>query len=215
MRNLAFDAQNTRDNLNPADTEGDPLILKRKREDVFIEENSLIIQTRDVSGDTIWGVGNWGSPRVWDGTYTNALSSFAVVVNPNNIFREYLRDATFYSATAVTMTVSTASFQIEATTAGQIFPSEIVFTNNQTIISATINISTDNITGTANLGYELSANNGVNWGTATLGTQFSFTTTGTALRYRILSMSGTALIKIDDTYGRSFPIQVTYGTQTV
>lgn len=215
MSNVLFDATNTRDNLNPADTEGDPLILKRKREDVFIEENALVIQKRDVSGDTIWGVGNWGSPRLWDGTYSGAIDQFFIVVNPNNIFREYLRDQTFFSTTATTMTVNTAStFQIEATAAGQIFRSNSIFTNNQTIISANINISTDNITGTSFLGYELSADNGTTWGTATLGTDFTFVTTGTSLMYRILSMGGTALIKIDDSYGRSFPIQVTYGTRS-
>lgn len=214
MSSLAFDATNTRNNLNPSDTEGDPLILKRKREDVFIEENSLIIQTRDVTGDSIWGIGNWGTPRLWDGSYSVA-DNFFIVVNPNNIFREYLRDQTFFSTTATTMSVNTAStFQVEATAAGQVFRSNCIFTNNQTIISANINISADNITGTSFLGYELSANNGTNWGTATLGTDFTFVTTGTSLMYRILSMGGTALIKIDDTYGRSFPIQVTYATRS-
>jgi hypothetical protein len=205
----AQDSQNTRDNLNPADTEGDPLIIIRKKENAYIEENSSIIELRDVSADTIWGAFNWGAAN-WDNTYTSDSVKWRVI-NPNNIFREYLRDTAFVDTSATTATVSATTYDITFASSGDIFQSTQVYMNNQIITRATLYISSDNITNSSRLSYYLSSDNGVSWDSATLNTECTITTASTILVYKIIA-SGTASIVINDVYGISKPIQLKYVT---
>jgi hypothetical protein len=193
--------------LNPIDTEGSGFILKRKQEDIFLEENSTRIISRDVSTDTIWGVFIWGASN-WDNAYANP-ETVVRVVNPNNIYREYMRDDDFINLTNTTATVATASTFNIVFADTEIYESTSLHLNNNTITSATLNINSDNITNSSNLTFELSADGGSNYEAVTLNTSNSFTTTGQDLRLKI-TCSGTAQIDIDDAYGISIPIELKY-----
>jgi len=207
---LSADMRNTRDNINPSDTEGASLILIRKKESAFVEEGSFITETRDVSADTIWGAFNWGAAN-WDGTYTYS-SIKQRVLNPNNIFRDYLRDAEFVDTSTTTTTVSTANYNITFASTGDIYQTQSIFLNNQTVTRANLYIDAANITNSDRLLYYLSADGGSTWELATLGSEHTFTVTGTDLKYKIVC-SGTALISINDVYGISKPMQCKYVTR--
>lgn len=206
MSNILFDAQQTRDAINPIDRDGDNQVILRMQEDINIEELSTIISQRDTSTDTIWGLFNWGSSN-WDGAYANSLVVIRVI-NANNTWRDYLRDTDFVDTGSTTATVSTANFDITFTGV-QTYQTVSIFTNSKTIIQATLKIDTTNITSAGNLTYYLSANGGSNWETVTLDTEHTFTNTGTDLRLKIVS-SANAAIDIDDSDGYSTAIIVEY-----
>ena len=109
IQSMLDSGQNTKDNINPRDTTKD-LILKRNEEEIFIEENTTIIQTRDTSSDTLWGTGIWGT-SLWDGTYNNSFVDQRII-NPNNVFREHFRDSDFINLSDTTANIDAVNFKI-------------------------------------------------------------------------------------------------------
>jgi len=199
------DAQNTRDNLNPTDTNQD-YILKRTSEDIFIEELPTQLLFRDTSGDTIWGAFNWGEAN-WDNSYTNTLSAIRVI-NPNNIFRDYFRDTDFFDASNSTCSVSTTWNRIVFSGA-QTFQSKSVFLNSQNIIKGKVYIDTSFVSNSTSITFQMTATGGTSWESVTNNTWHTFGSIGTDLRYRITSTAN-ASIFINNYLGISKPIEVKY-----
>ena len=131
------------------------------------------------------------------------------VTNANNTYQEMLRANTFVNTGATTATVSTVNHDINFT-AGQVYKSNPIFNNGQTIVKATLNILASNITNVANLRFYLSADNGVTLEQVTNAVEHTFTVTGNKLVLYMLCTAATAAVDIEDTNGKSTPIEVSY-----
>ena len=200
-------------------------------ETLKVQEHSSIIKARDISGNSlIWGNASkaWGSPYEWAAVITNAfilgnsaagilgasplgsnLSGFTIygVTNPNGVWKEALRTTTFKDTTNTTATWDTTNFRWSFTTGQIIQTSLISYNETVTIVNATLNIESSQITNPNNLTYFLSADDGSNFEQVTLGTQHVFTNTGKKLKLKIVA-SGTAQIDVDDSNDYSYPIEV-------
>lgn len=200
-------------------------------ETLKVKQHSTIVKARDISGNSlIWGNASkaWGSPYEWAAVITNAfilgnsqagilgssplgssLSAFTIygVDNPNGIWREALRSTTFKDTTNTTATWDTTNFRWSFTTGQVIQTSLISYNETVTIVNATLNIESSQITNPSNLTYYLSADDGTNFEQVTLGTQHVFTNTGKKLKLKIVA-SGTAQIDVDDSNDYSYPIEV-------
>ena len=200
-------------------------------ETLKVKQHSTIIKARDISGNSlIWGNTSkaWGSPYEWAAVITNAfilgnsaagilgssplgsqLSDFEIygVDNPNGIWREALRTNTFEDTTNTTATWDTTNFRWSFTTGQIIQTSLISYNETVTIVNATLNIESSQITNPSNLTYYLSADDGTNFEQVTLGTQHVFTNTGKKLKLKIVA-SGSAQIDVDDSDENSYPVEV-------
>jgi len=135
------------------------------------------------------------------------------VVNNQNTFREYYRDNTFFNEDNTSATFNPSTFDMDFTP-GDVLESEVIFTDGpEEIVNGTFITTggTASLTAGTALTYFLSADNKATWETATLGNTLSFTSTGTALAYKIES-TGTATIGSRDSEGYDFPLKVKYTT---
>lgn len=181
-----------------------PYYLFEFFENIGVEEGVSLIETRDVSGDGAWGKGfansthtandlYWGSAgAVWQSTYTNA-KVLAYVINPNNTFKEHFIDNQFIDTGASTVALTFGASGTIAFDNAEILQSTTCHKDGTTITSATLYVNTSLVSG--NLTYYLSANGGTNFEAVTVNTPHTFTNTGTALKYKIVS-SGASSIDI-------------------
>lgn len=155
----------------------------------FIEEINNVtrqgrvrIKTRDISTDSIWGRDNWGT-ATWDATYDN---SFVVssVINPNNTMIERFNFTTYNDTVSTTATWDISS-EVCTFTTGEIAQSLAVY-KDTTKTKATITLE-----DSTNLTADLSMDGGSNWESVTIGTEHTFTNTGSELKWR-LTASGNA-----------------------
>jgi len=80
--------------------------------------------------------------------------------------------------------------------------------SNAPITKATLSLG--NVGNPSKLIYYLSADDGTNYEAVTLGSEHTFTNTGTTLKMKAIASGGTASIDILDTYGNPTPIQIKY-----
>ena len=206
-------------------------IFKIFTEEINAKQHSTVFSSRSVSGtNIIWGntLKAWGTPYVWGNVVNNTfvlgnsgagrlgsdklgstLASFTIlsVINPNGIWYESLRTDTFKDSTNTTATWDTTNFRWTFAGSDQI-QTEIISWNQNTLIqSATLALTTSQITNPGNLTYYLSADDGTNWETVTNGTHHFFTNTGYKLKLKITA-SGSAQIDVDDSDENSYPVEV-------
>lgn len=184
-----------------------PTIVKERN--IYTDSNDSFILGHATNG--VLGTANGvGGNQIILGDYTSSWVT-QKIVNPDNTWRELIRDTTFKDASATTGTWDTTNYEwIFAN--GNIIQTTSIFYNNETITDAEININEDNITNSGNLTYYLSANGGSDWESATLNSSHIFTSTGTDLRLKIEASSGTAKISADDSNSNTTAIEVTYTT---
>jgi hypothetical protein len=111
---------------------------------------------------------------------TSHISSTAVVrvVNNNNEFLEYFNHSDFKNVANTTATWGSGTLSF---TSGQIAQSESVALGSGTIVQATLNVTSSSGTFT----YYLSANGGSNWETVTPDVIYTFTNSGSDLRWKV------------------------------
>ena len=173
-------------------------------ESVGIEEGPMVITSTNISGTMlIWGhaaYGDWGEEEWGSGYATSFImghpssgvlgvdemgsdssdAEIIRVVNPNNVFHEHFRDDTFKHSTT-TADWNNSTYELEVA-AGEEAISEIIFKNNQTILTGTFIV---NGTDVDNLELSLSPDNGVTWEQVTNGVKHTFATSGNELRFKI------------------------------
>ena len=159
-----------------------------------------------------------GTGAIGAGTY--ATGSRVKIINPDNEWREMLRNLSYTDSAGATISLifndtgnTTATWDTTnhrwTFTGSQIIQTTSIFLDGQTITKATLTILSTNITTVGNLTFQLSADGGSNWESVTLNTEHTFTNTGTDLRIKI-SSSGNAVVDIEDAGGTSTPITVSY-----
>jgi len=123
------------------------------------------------------------------------------VVNPNNTWKEVIRNTNFKDSDNTDATWDVTNHDWEFTGV-QTIQTKSIYLNSDTITNATLTIDTNNITDSSVLTFYLSADGGSNWETVTNRTRHNFTNTGDELRLKITS-SGNSKIHIER--GRFFP----------
>jgi len=171
-------------------------------ETIRVTELPIIIETRDISSDTVWGGTTWGG-GLWDSTYTSN-KVIQRVICPNNTFKDFLRDTLLWDTTNSTATFNTTNHQISFTD-GEIAMCKI-FQNSQNVMSALLK-KVGNVSGS--LSYHLSADNKAHWESVSLSNSHTFTNAGNVLWLKITS-SGSSQIDIENANGLSIPIQVSF-----
>lgn len=155
-------------------------------------DRTVRISERNISGSTlIWGhpdYGTWGTAN-W-GVITNSFST-SRVVSANRTFMDNFQSNDFFD-TSSTATFSTGSISFIGT---QVATSTAIYKNQETIISATMNV-----TSSGSLAYELSADGGSNWESVTSGQLHNFSNTGQELKWRASSSANTTLDNVKVTY---------------
>lgn len=175
----------------------------------------------------IWGTALWGADGVsfilGSSTYgvlsistlgsSNVAFNVVKVVNPSNVWRELVRTTQFENSAVggTTATWDTTNFKWTFASGQKIVTTEIAL-NDETIVSATVNINTSQITNPTNLSWYLTADGGTNWEAVTLNTEHTFTNPGTDLRIKVSASGGAAEVAIDDADSVSYPIEVSYKT---
>ena len=157
-------------------------------ETLKVKQHSTIVKARDISGNSlIWGNTSkaWGSPYEWAAVITNA----------------------FILGNSAAGILGSSNFRWTFAGSDQIQTTLISYNENVTIINATLNIESTQITNGSNLTYYLSADDGTNFEQVTLGTQHVFTNTGKKLKLKIVA-SGSAQIDVDDSDDYSYPVEV-------
>jgi len=153
------------------------------------------LQTRDTSGDSIWGRGfgngttdslEWNATGgVWQDTYTNALVT-VMIVPGDNIYKEFVKDTTFRASSGNTATWNTTTQQITFTS-GQVAKTGHVALG---FAYSYFTLTLASTTGT--LVTEISADNGVSYQTVTLGARTAFLSSdGTGIIIRITESAAT------------------------
>lgn len=176
--------------------------------DVVVRSIHEIYTASPKSNVLYWGSatqGTWGDFNWGDGTAeTETLSQRT---HPNNVYAEDYYDDDLVDTGNTTATVNTSAHSISFTT-GETFRSNPIFLyKTTTITKATLSIPSTQITGSANLSFYLSADGGSNWESVTLGTQHTFTNTGSDLRIRI-DASDTASIVFNDSFEATKPLRL-------
>jgi len=156
-----------------------------------------IIQTRDVSGDSIWGTAVWGTDD-WDGTYTYGMV-VQEIINPNKVWRTYLTslENAYWTDTVNTTATVTAGSDIDFTS-GEEYHTNALTTSATNLVDATLTIGPTQITNISNLSFYLSADGGSTYEAITINTVHNFTATGTSLKLKVVA-SGNATISIRNT----------------
>lgn len=203
------------DNLN-----GQPFpIFKLFREEMELDA-SMIISARSISGDVgiydnasfgIYGISKYGTVSsvqfvlgsvqagiLGSSILGSTVSAYVIqrVINQSNKHIERFIGTTFKDS-STTADWDTTNEQLDFTT-GEIAVSEIIFANNETILSATIIPVIES--GSANLTYELSADDGSNWESVTVSSLHTFTNVGTKLRWRITASGSATITKMEVIY---------------
>ncbi len=171
------DKENQKSETDIGNKSSEILVLKTRK--VGIHHRHLILLSRSTINDTIWGRDTWGS--VWDGSYDNNMETIRVV-NPNRKYVDNLYGNTFEDTTS-TATWDTSNGQIIFGT-NEFAQSKIVYTNNETITTATF---TPTLITDSSSSYQLylSADNGTNWESVNSGSLHTFTNTGQYLKWKI------------------------------
>jgi hypothetical protein len=158
----------------------------------------------------VLGVANGvGGNQIVLGDYS---TSYTVneIINPNNIWRWMLSsiENSYWVDTVNTTATVTAGSDIDFNV-GEILQTNKLSTEATNIDKATLIIESGNITSSGNLTFALSADNGANFETVTLGTEHTFTNKGTNLKLKITA-SGNANIALKNSRGTRTPIEIQY-----
>lgn len=178
----------------------------------------LKVRSRGIAGDTlIWGhptLGTWGSQKWGDastmsfilghsgagilglsklGSQASAWTTVRII-HPDNIMREWFYDSEFKDTGATTATWSVANRRIDFTD-GQIAQSLTCYMDETTITQVILTA-----TYTGNLAFYASANGGTDWEVVTSGTLYTFTNTGSELKWKAVSTGVSQLTKLEIEY---------------
>lgn len=203
------------DNLN-----GQPFPIFK----LFIEtmelDASMVISSRSISGEVgiydnpsfgIYGISRYGTVSsvqfvlgsvqagiLGSSILGSTVSEYIVqrVINQSNKHVERFIGTNFKDS-STTADWDTTNEQLDFTT-GEIAVSEIVFSDLKTIISSIINPVVES--GSDNLTYELSADDGSNWESVTSGDLHTFANVGTKLRWRITASDSATITKMEVIY---------------
>jgi len=211
------DIQQTRDEIgSEPSVQG---IYKIKTETVAVEEGPTLSKSRSIAGDVmiwgnddfgVWNSSKWGSAPDITFILGNTLaailgtsklgdqsSEYVVwrVTNPNKTYHERFGFDTFNDTDVTTADWDTDNQKLDFTNA-EIAQSIQVYKGTATITKATMSLTG---TGTTNLALQLSTD-GSSWENVTDGTQHTFTTTGTALYFKITASGVASLTKIQIAY---------------
>lgn len=209
-----FDAIKVKDQLGKPDNIGifGPF---KKTEDLFEEEQPIIVMTNDITGMAVWD----NPATIWDGvdtddqwdTYNFDNAEIAHVVNFDNEFIwRFTHEETFDSNGNLTAFSFTDTDNTTATE--DIVNNEVTFTtervwqsksafkdssSTQIVSSATLSVTVES----GVFSYELSADGGNNWETVSLGVEHTFTNPGSDLRIRVTEIS------VQASFPLGFPIE--------
>lgn len=193
------------DNIKVKDQLGNPDQIGifgpfRKEETLIIEEGPTVIQHIDPNNHFTLDHSvrcDLDSATYELDTGLGTQTPYYEVTNPNNVFYWNFRYALgtlqsdgqydtlgFIETGSTTATVDTTTNYRVDFTSGQILQSTSVFkdaSSAQVVVAATLQATV----GAGSFTYELSADGGSNWETVTLGTEHTFTNTGSDLRIKI------------------------------
>ncbi len=184
------DKENQKSETDIGNKSSEILVLKTRK--VGIHHRHLIIKKRieDLTGGWILGhpssscnsLGSDGSHLGIGTTGDWSEYDFVRVVNPNRKYVDNLYGNTFEDTTS-TATWDTSNGQIIFGT-NEFAQSKIVYTNNETITTATF---TPTLITDSSSSYQLylSADNGTNWESVNSGSLHTFTNTGQYLKWKI------------------------------
>jgi hypothetical protein len=164
-----------------------PIFLSGERETLSFSDRWITVGTRTSGTSFIFGhpwyglFGTHAAPQNVFGDYRGAIS-IVRIIQPNNIYTEMFYDNQF-NGTVTNGTWDTSNHRATIGANGTIQSAQI-YMNSSTINSAVLVAS---YSGSAN--WFMSANSGTNWQTCYSGTQITFSTPGTDLRWKA---SGTA-----------------------
>ena len=151
-----------------------------KNRNIYVGTNSSFVWNHPIFG--LWGI-TAGTQSVWGSTNTTAWV-IQRIIQPNNIYNEIFYDTQFYgSITNGTWDITNHRATLGAN--GTISSSQI-YMNNSTVNTALLIASYN---GTVN--WFMSANGGTAWQTCNSGTEITFSTAGTDLRWRATSNAAT------------------------
>ena len=208
---VEFDSLKVKDQLGRPEDKN--ITVKRKTETLVIESNTVHISKSSLGNS--WIVGSATNGLVGTNTATEGggqqvvgasgrVDVLQAVVNPNKIYREHLRN-TFYQDLAKPNTANwdTTNFRIamstssnHATVYNTVIHSGSVAYNDGAVTKATFSADETKWNANDQILYFLSTNGGATWEEVTNGTEHSFETTGTDLKYKIIFIGNGA----KDTY---------------
>jgi len=201
---VEFDSVKVKDQLGRPEDQG--FFIKRRNETVIIEDNTVEITKKSLGNS--WIVGSATNGLVGPNTGTvgggqqvvgasGRTEVLQAVVNPGKIFRDRFYDNYFEDTGETTADWGDTSNQL-AFTNGEIAQSRSIAYNDGTVTKVLIT-ATASSGDTANLTVTATAD-GTNWESITLGTEHSFSNTGTNLKFKIVASDTVVLNYIRVAY---------------
>jgi hypothetical protein len=164
-----------------------PIFKIMDRDELQVEDRALIAKTRLVHTGTnscfILGHPRLGKLGITAGTQsvlgTANMGAYGTVriIQPNNVYKEWFYDDTFYGSVNGTGTWDTTNHRATLNTSSTVTSGRI-YQNNSTVLTALL---TATYTGTVSF-YMCSTTS--SWESVNIGTWHTFATTGTDLRWR-------------------------------
>ena len=178
------------------------ITVKRFREEVVIESNTLFITHSHIGNSLILGNvtnGVLGIKLADNGSQVvlgaaSASTTVAIVASPNKVYREHFTDTNFRDTGSATTADWAATAEELAFTSGEIAQSREVAYNDGVVQAATLSVTVK--TGSSSdLTLQLSANGGSDWETVTLDNEHTFVKTGSDLRFKFTA-AGTVTLSL-------------------
>lgn len=164
-----------------------PILKQMPSEELEIVQGPTIISTRPINTGTDYSFildhstyGVLGTSTLGDYRGTAVVQR---VVNPNNTWRELIRNDTFDDSSTADWDTTEHEWTFEI---DEYIQTKTIFKNDDTIYKATINLNEDLILESGALTYYLSADGGSHWEQAYNNTEHSFSNTGKDLRLKII-----------------------------
>jgi hypothetical protein len=202
---VEFDSIKVKDQLGRPEDKG--FTTKRYTETVIVEEGATTINRETIGNSFILGHSTNGVLGIADAVNDeqivlgedNRVTTLLSVTNPNNVFKERFDFSTFDDTGSTTADWNVGDSGILEMTNGEIAQSLTIAKTGTTWTRATMSCTFN--TGDSSDGtFQLSADGGINWETVTLGTEHTFTNTGTDLRFKITASDTVDISEVRISY---------------
>jgi len=201
---VEYDAVKVRDQLGRPENKG--LGIVRKKADLVIEDNTVIIETEYIGHSFILGHSVNGVLGVANGVDGEQIvlgeagrsTTLIQKLNPNKVFRENFRDNYFEDTGVTTADWADTEGELDMTS-GEIAQSDSIAYKDGVISKAiiTITLSSGSV---SDLAIQLTANGGTNWEDVSDSTEHSFANVGEELKFKITASGSVTITKIRVSY---------------